>query len=425
MYREPGQKLDAGDKLILDQLHRIEGLLHHFGEAGPLLGQVQDRPRNVPQQRNRPAQPATDLFDAVANGPMTADLLSQPFSQNTPVSAELSRIDFPAATNVSLDHSAIASRIESYFHRMHEIHALSNPSTWQAVYATASLSNFGRSIEGCTVLLLAALGSCASERRLLVTSSSEDAPGAAYFAKAWSMLPEILLSNSIAAIQCLVLGAIYLLEVYRPLDAWNVSNLAASKLDLHLSAFPDPFGPEVEQIKRIYWNLRLLRWNLVSVLDLPSTSDEAPQAATAVGMPSSFPSNAKLEAEGDAPSHLVAQIGLQQLAERASRALPTTTSGSANMDVLLPVAASFDDQLNQWYDRLPESMKFPQEGYPSSSAAQNILRHGFFACRAAMFRPFVFAIVHNPDAADNDRITLWCKKCLEASVRQIEYTSAL
>ena len=38
VYREPGIKLDAGDKLILERLERIEGLLQHGMSAQNSLG---------------------------------------------------------------------------------------------------------------------------------------------------------------------------------------------------------------------------------------------------------------------------------------------------------------------------------------------------------------------------------------------------
>lgn len=354
---------------------------------------------------------------------MTADLLNQPISQATALAAELNRPDFPTGVNAMLDHSALASRIESYFARMHESHGLINPSTWQAVYATASLGNFGKSIESCTVLLLAALGSCISERRLLSASSPEDAPGAIYFAKAWAMLPEITLSSSIAAIQCLVLGSLYLLEVQRPLDAWNTAKTATSKLDLHLAAFPDPFGPESEQIRRLYWNLRTIRWDISSALDVPTTT-ESIDAASAIGLPSPWPSTTKPDDEEE-PLFLIAQVQLQLLAERISKALPSTNPSTFNPDSMYPTAAHFDDLLSQWYDRLPELLVFPHEGLPIGSLAQVSLRHGFFACRAAIYRPFVLALVQDLVDSSDHTINACSKKCLEASVRQIEYTSAL
>lgn len=425
VYREPGQKLDAGDKMIIEQLHRIEGMLHMMDQTGSLSHGPDDffhvrREQNVSHATTTYSQPTSTLFDEVSNGPITSNLLAQPQPATAGLSAELNRTVLPTSSKAMPDLSAIPSRIESYFHRMHDRHALINPNTWQAVYATASLSNFSRSIEACTVLLIAALGSCATDRHLLVESTiTGEVPGIAFFSRAWSMLPEVMLSNSVSAIHCLVLASAYFLEIHRPLDAWNTLNLATSKLDLQTSSSREQGEAEREQLKRAFWNTRLMKWSIMTALDVSNPSDIPPRSSS-WSLPSPYQPNVKSDNDNEDISFFLAHVNLQQLAERISRTIPKTASNAFNMDAILPVAAEFDDQLSQWYDRLPESLQFPHEGYPAGGPAQNSLRHGFFECRAAIFRPFVLALVNNAELAANHTLTVCCKKCLEASVRQIE-----
>ncbi|KAF2156473.1 hypothetical protein K461DRAFT_275586 [Myriangium duriaei CBS 260.36] len=437
IYREPGQKLDAGDKLILEQLHRIEGMLHSFGGSNHSMV-IQDGShgaQDLPLSRHSKPSGWT-LFDETAHGAVASGLLPGPQPSSPYLQGELSRAELSLTSLPSLDPSVIASKVESYFQRTHEWHALVNPNTWQAVYATASLNSFERGIESCTVLLIAALGSCAVERHLL--TEGQEVPGAALFAKAWSLLPEVMLSNSTSAIQCLVLGSHYLLEVYRPLDAWNSLSLAVSKLYFQLMLLDKQPAAEVEHLTRVYWNVRLIKWSISTSLYMPTPieTSQAPfsgllRFGRELGMPSSYPPNVQSEPGTDDSSLLVAQIELSLLAERISKALPDTQRDtgafeSTNMiDVLLPVAANLEDQLNQWYDRLPDFLRFPHDGFPPGSSAQITLRHRFFASRADIFRPFVLALKFaENDMQPDPLVGAYCKKCLEASIRQIEYTSA-
>ncbi|PSK56914.1 hypothetical protein B9Z65_6538 [Elsinoe australis] len=455
VYREPGQKLDAGDKMILEHLQRIESMLqsgyqpgHSNGNSardypsdgftdGPSLDPAVQRhstntsrdggfinltPDDQAYRRRTGTAGSQTLFREIIQGSAVRRLLPISLDDSTGLAAESKRSKLSIQGQTNMDVNEITSHVDAYFQLLHPYHAVINAETWQAIYATASLNGFARGLESSTVLLIAALGWNVVTGNKLYTAKLEDTLGFQLFSQAWSILPEMLASNGASAIQCLFLGSAYLLSTFRPLDAWYTLSLASSKLETGMTLRNELAPAESEALKRLYWNVEHLKTDIRSAVEVQQWS-ENPLHQT-VGLPTGYSQDIALGSENGDLGFLSPQIWLQRLRQRAAQAVPYSLGQTINLDALLPLAQTFHHQLNQWYERLPEMSKFQQE-VPTTSLVQSELRLGFFACRAQILRAIVYEAMRDGSLLLDQTIRDHCKQCLEAAVRQIENTSVL
>lgn len=292
IYREPGIKLDAGDKLILEHLNRIEGLLQTNLTNGYPLGTHSPAASNSTTEdflarstgnmaafglvqtingigtwnntaSNISTMPKTHTTAALnlLQSPMIRDLVSRPYDPKILLQLEMSRESLCLGTSLGVDLSNTGTYVQAFFERVNVFYACLNPYTWTSYYQTALSHGFRDGAESCIVLLVLALGHAGSMGSISQQPADKDPPGLAYFAAAWSLLPSIMTRNNMLAAQCQILAAAYLVYLVRPVEAWNVLTGASMKLQLLLSA-PGRVSPAEEELsKRVYWNaLMIERW---------------------------------------------------------------------------------------------------------------------------------------------------------------------
>lgn len=129
----------------------------------------------------------------------------------------------------------------------------------------------------------------------------------------------------------------------------------------------------------------------------------------------------------DSPSlfYFLAEIALRRLLNRVSHLMYSNKqSASLSIASLEPVVAELDYQLEQWYQGLPKPLKFPCERLPTQDRVQTVLRLRYFACRTIIYRPYIQAVLADESVAHKPGVQDACKKCLEASLRQLEQLSA-
>jgi hypothetical protein len=289
IYREPGIKLDAGDKLILEHLNRIEGLLTsnltngfslstHSPAASnstsddflarstgnmAALGMVQ--PINGigtwnSTSSNISTMPKTHTTAALnlLQSPMIRELVSRPYDPKILLQLEMGRESICLGTSLGVDLSNTGAYVQAFFDRVNVFYACLNPYTWTSYYQTALSRGFREGAESCIVLLVLALGHAGSMGSISQQTPDKDPAGLAYFAAAWSLLPSLMTKNNMLAAQCQILAAAYLVYLVRPVEAWNVLSGASMKLQLLLSA-PGRVSPAEEELsKRVYWNALMM-----------------------------------------------------------------------------------------------------------------------------------------------------------------------
>jgi len=456
IYREPGVKLDAGDKMILEQLNRIEGMLHSTlttknsrpapssafsptasngtlddrvrflsGTQGtvpfPLngLGTWPNGGQNISTMPKIHTTPALHLLQ----WPVIRDLISRPCSPQTLLQLELSRVPLRLPTDPQPDMSETSLFVHAFFEQANVWYACVNPYTWNDHYRTAAAYGFREGAESCMVLLVIALGCAALSGSVAQTNRSPNyqAPGLTYFAAAWKTLPGLVTRNDMLSIQCHVLAAAYLFYLVRPVEAWNLLMNASMKLQL-LSSIPTPPDSQVkETYERLFWNTLLFESDLLAELDLPHSGIVNFEEAT--NLPMGFEKTGMEAAGRDELWYFLAEIALRRLLNRVSHLIYTKTSSVTNISAVEPLVQELDRQLTQWYDGLPAAVQFPRSSMPTDSFVQTVLRLRYFACRTIIFRPYIQAVLSDESAALDPVVSENCKKCLEACIRQIERVS--
>ncbi|KAH8601606.1 hypothetical protein B0O99DRAFT_501357 [Bisporella sp. PMI_857] len=454
IYREPGIKLDAGDKLILEHLARIEGLLQ-----SNLLGQTSNLALSAgsPSINGGTQMSNDDVMLGTGNNfgvsilpnsglgtwttptnistmpkvhtnaalhllqwPLIRDLVSRPYDPQILLQLEMAREPLTLSKTPCLDLSNTSAYIEAFFSKVNVWYACVNPFNWQAHYRVALSNGFRDGPESCIVLLVLALGQASCSGSISRAPANEDPPGLPYFAAAWALLPGLMTRNSVLSAQCTVLASAYLFYLVRPLEAWTLLSSTSTKLQLLLSA-PGRVPPAQRELsERVYWNSLLFESDLLAELDLPHSG--IVQFEESVGLPGGFEDEGEESVGRDELWYFLAEIALRRLLNRVSQLIYSKDS-MASTSSLEPVVAELDFQLSQWYESLPQPLQFPFNRTPGDPV-QTVLRLRYFACRTIIFRPYILAVLDNEHAAMDPSVRENCRKCLEASIRQLEHITA-
>lgn len=456
IYREPGIKLDAGDKLILEHLARIEGMLQStlVGQASNLAistgspsinggttisndelmmhssnGFVSMIPGpgigtwSMPTDHNISTMPKVHTNAALhlLQWPMIRDLVSRPYDPQLLLQLEMDREPLVLTKTPILDLSNTAVYIDAFFTKVNIWYACVNPYNWNSYYRLALSTGFREGPESCIVLLVLALGQASCNGSISRLPPGEDSPGLPYFAAAWALLPGLMTRNTVPSAQCTILASAYLFYLVRPLEAWTLLSSTSTKLQLLLSA-PGRFQPrEREMCERVYWNSLLFESDLLAELDLPHSG--IVQYEENVGLPGGFQPEEDEPAGRDELWYFLAEIALRRLLNRVSQLIYSKDS-MASTSSLEPVVAELDFQLTQWYDSLPAPLQFPYSRSMLADPVQTVLRLRYFACKTIIFRPYILVVLDNEQAIMDPSVRENCRKCLEASIRQLEHITA-
>lgn len=464
VYREPGIKLDAGDKLILERLARIEGLLQSGMSVSSALGlpsgpispatsntASDDMHTKRMSTTSAPGQSITQLNGLgtwqgnistmpkahttpalnLLQWPIIRELVSLQCDPQTLLQLEMTRPPLELG-RYSLEFSAAHAYAEAFFQRVNVWYACVDPATWHAYWHSAMSSGFRSLPDSVIVLLVLALGQAAhSGLSISRIPPGQLPPGISYFAAAWNLLPSLLTRNDTLSTQCHILASAYLLYLVRPLEAWNLLHNTSMKVQLLLSS-QQGIPPQLRELsERVYWNTLMIESDLLAEMDLPHSG--IVQFEESMRLPRSFPYDASTASPEEPPGsdelwYFLAEIALRRLLNRVSHLIYTTernTRGSNfHVSSLDPVVAELDFQLTQWYENLPQPVKFPRERLPARNQVQTVLRLRYFACRTIIYRPYILAVLADETVAQEPGVQDACRKCLEACIRQLEYITA-
>lgn len=354
--------------------------------------------------------------------PMIRDLVSRPYDPQNLLQLEMAREPLQLGTSLSLDLSNTGTYVQAFFERVNVWYACVNPYNWSRYYRTALSHGFREGPESCIVLLVLALGAAGSNGSISYAPLDKEAPGMSYFAAAWALLPALMTRNTVLSAQCMILASAYLFYLVRPLEAWTLLSNTSIKLQLLLGS-PGRVPPHSKELgERVYWNALLFESDLLAELDLPHSG--IVQFEETVDLPGGFEEEDGEEPVGrDELWYFLAEIALRRLLNRVSHLIYQKGS-TMSVGSLEPVVAELDYQLTQWYESLPGPVQFPHTRGPLSNPVQTVLRLRYFACRTIIFRPYILAVFENEHASLDPAVRENCRKCLDASIRQLEHITA-
>ncbi|KAF2664787.1 hypothetical protein BT63DRAFT_378901 [Microthyrium microscopicum] len=448
VYREPGVKLDAGDKLILERLTRIESLLQAGNGASPStkansspantsspivhdetlmltkgavmngLGTWNSSPASVSTMPKNHTTPALNLL----HWPKIRDLVSKKWDPQVLVQLEMQRESLNLTANRPIDFTHVPLYTQAFFNGVNVWYACVSPYKWHSLYRIAHARGFREGPESCLVLLVLALGSASCGGTVSRLPEKTDPAGMAFFTSAWAMIPSLILRNDLLSAQCQLLACAYLFYMVRPLEAWNLLVSTSMKLQLLVSG---PLSAGDKRLsERLYWNALLFESDLLAELELPHSG--IVQFEEMVGIPGYFETEGEQPVAEDDLWYFLAEIGLRRLLNRVSNSIYTVSSPITNTAALEPVVEELDAQLTEWYSGLPKAVKFELHTgkNPAATPVQVVLRLRYFACRTIIYRPYVLAVLINESAFKDPAVKDSCRKCLEACIRQLENIQA-
>jgi hypothetical protein len=277
VYREPGVKLDAGDKMILERLTRIESLLQDrstpqqsvtsspANTASPIdesvllnraaavngLGTWNSSSQLVSTMPKSHTTPALNLL----SWPKIRDLVSRRWDPGVIVQTEMNRPPLVVTPGMPLDFKSASLYVQAFFDGVNVWYACVSPYKWHDYYRIATSQAFSTSPESCLVLLVLALGAASCGGSISRIDKGTDPPGTPFFAAAWAMLPSLVVRTDVLSAQIQLLTAAYLFYQVRPLEAWNLLVSISLKLQLMVTMNLSP--AEKKECERIYWNTLL------------------------------------------------------------------------------------------------------------------------------------------------------------------------
>ncbi|KAJ5102891.1 hypothetical protein N7532_003420 [Penicillium argentinense] len=463
VYREPGIKLDAGDKLILEHLTRIESLLHSsLAGHKPQLGLSSTSPATSNDTNLGSEDPMVRLPSAVTNQmsaaglgswanpppsisistmpkvhttpalhllqwPLIRDLISRPYDPQKLLQLEMAREPIRMTPNSGFDLTNAPAYIRAFFDHANVWYACVNPYTWNRYYRIALAQGFQEGPVSCLVLLVLALGSASRSGSIAFIPADGEPPGLPYFSAAWTLLPSVMMRNSAIAAQCMILASAYLFYLVRPLEAWTLLSNVSMKLQLLLGN-PTRVPPQWKELSvRVYWNSLLYESDLLAELDLPHSGivhfEESVDLPGRFGEEDDSDEDTTDDREIDTTQcteepagrdelwYFLAEIALRRLLNRVSHLI---------YQLDRPIVSELDFQLSQWYESLPQPVKFPLTQTPLSNPVQTVLRLRYNACRTIIYRPYILAVFENEQACTDRGVRECCRRCLDATLRQLE-----
>ncbi|OAA81166.1 Zn(2)-C6 fungal-type DNA-binding domain protein [Akanthomyces lecanii RCEF 1005] len=471
VYREPGVKLDAGDKMIMEQLNRIEGMLQTNMSQQAARGSIATNPSQPSPAISSAAAvlspdgpfPTTNssgnAVPIILNGglgtwassaaagtnistmpkchtnaafhllqwPLIRDLVPRQYDPQILVQLEMEREPLHSlAKTPAVDLSNTQAYVEAYFTKVNVWYACVNPYTWKVQYRAALSNGFREGPESCIVLLVLALGQASLGGHIASLPRGDDPPGLPYFTAAWSLLPGMLTANNAVAAQCHLLAAAYLFYLARPLEAWSLLGSASAKLQLLLMAPASRVPPgQMELVERIYWNTLLFESDLLAELDLPHSG--VAQFEEQVGLPGGFASDGEDDEQQDRVGadelwYFLAEIALRRLLNRVSTLL-YSDDAFVRPPNLGHMVKELDYQLTQWYESLPPPLQFSFARVPLQDPVQTVLKLRYYACKVIIYRPYIHCVLEDARGFAEPVVREGCLKCLDASVRQLEHIS--
>ena len=430
IYQEPGVKLDAGDKLILERFDKLEAMLammhgselHEMANLATRYGSttsaasataVDQRvaPMQVPESSAGPTRnPGTLYRLPLDQWPKLREMTIGPYSPAALQGIESERQLLPPDASLSLDFTDNESLIEPFFDVVNYAFPLIDKTIWPRIYGSAQRVDFREGLDSCLVLLVLALGAASSKGPIASLSINTEEPGLPYFRSAFQLLSLTLTDKSPVAIQCIILATLYYLYLVRPMEAYYLVSALPPKLQLL------PRIPGDAVINRLTHTTYVILASFAHFIISPDLSliqlSDSIQHPALTGPPYSD--------HGATTWPFVAQITYARLYYRilADIALPDATQG--------PVAAALDQQLTDWWcTQVPvpdRQTPVPPVRGPLSPSILINFRMKYFLARLQIYKPYLIGVLTDESIALQP-LTICKDSCisgLDSAVRVLE-----
>jgi len=312
-------------------------------------------------------------------------------------------------------------------------------SDFSVEYYRAIGDSSDRTSRTCLAFLVAALGS------LTETSHTDESVDAvdkdAFIAAGLDLIPTVLLETTMESLQCLVFLAVYYLCIIQPCQAHDYISIASMKVQNMIKGhmYHDDHH-SLELMRRAYWAILLIESELNVQLDFASSGiwdhdGEIPLPAgtdagsfsvlrSPYGSPSIEEASMMVSPDSVAMAitttddiqiyYFLAEIAMRRILQRCTTSISMTSHGRVAYASV--IAAELDQQLDDWYDYLPNCLRFNRDPLSPQQdelpATVRFLRVQYMACRASIFWPAVYQVLD--DGHVSETILPLCSKFFNA-----------
>ncbi|KAF2741543.1 hypothetical protein EJ04DRAFT_571614 [Polyplosphaeria fusca] len=240
----------------------------------------------------------------------------------------------------------------------------------------------------CLTMLLLAIGAISEDR-----SGDQDnqATGLDYFAHGCVMLERLSLrTGDITTLECRVLQASYFKFAIRPLQAWNsITQAARDSMHLLTSRILNRWTQtEQEAFHRVFWATSTILHELEATMKMHPIGLR--HFHEVVPLP-------QFEEEDSGFFFFLAQISLRKF---LTQSLEVVGYHAGRVIYAPVVTRELRKQVKEWYDHLPQAVRFPIDATPVFDSRKSFLRGQYIALFVVLGWPSVLKIMEIGDAGD-------------------------
>ncbi|KAJ5975238.1 hypothetical protein N7481_008945 [Penicillium waksmanii] len=310
--------------------------------------------------------------------------------------------------------------------------SLDNLKSIQLKVSHEDLEPSSQSCQALLVMALGCIGASVIDEGISVDESQKlKQRGSAWFNAAMKMLHLAHIEMSVEACQCLLLTGLYFSFLQRPLQTWSHVNSAATRCRFLLQCtFDNSERDDREIIIRVFWSCFVLESNYISELpSLPQNYNAEKESM--ISLPGKFRTHEDPEEGEKSTFYLLATIALRRLLNRAHYMMYDRETGlQIYSSHFLSVNQELARQLQDWYQTLPPSLQFEEDGKPAEDPYSEYLRQWYLSCRSVIYRPYLEWALANPsfDLNNDLHVLDGCRIALDTCLfklhhlKQIPYT---
>ncbi|KAL3480976.1 hypothetical protein BJX99DRAFT_253960 [Aspergillus californicus] len=363
--------------------------------------------------------PHDTFFRLEACRPSLGDL---PFSSESPDYQDLLVPD-PARSNELLGY---------FFELVYPYHPLFEREELRMLFERVAERGLRQDEKSAVYLVVIALGLIASEPRRQSEVAEHEMPGFAHFNAAFRILVAAWANSfgsNVVLAQGLVLSALYLLYLMRPLQAWRLIHMASTSIQQTLIGSEQLSESERETVTRVCWSCFLIECDNLAEFDHPRSGIEP--LVDSLPFPSCNPPNLDLQ-------RYLANLSMRCLLNRIHHCLyfssetpthaawsPTAvrTGMSPPRQPSTAVCTELELQLQNWYGMLPDAIRPALDFQEPGDLHMCLLQLRYWSAKQIIYRPYVIYAISRPVEEElSENVLSACQTCVSAC-RGYLYTS--
>ncbi|KAL4969818.1 uncharacterized protein BDV14DRAFT_195347 [Aspergillus stella-maris] len=327
--------------------------------------------------------------------------------------------------------------LERFFELVYPYHSLFEREEFMELYQRVIDRGLQENAETALVLAVLALGAIASEPKPAGEIKEDDMAGFEYYNAASRILVAAWAQSfggNIMLTQGLVLSALYLLYLMRPLQAWRLIHMASTSIQQTLIGSEKLSESQQESITRVCWSCFLIECDNLAEFDHPRSGIEP--LVDKLPFPSCSPPHLDLQ-------RYLANLSIRCLLNRIHHCLyfsndtpiaasspmtpqshPLSPSHHNPNPSLTRICSELNHQLENWYAMLPDAIRPLLDPQSSNGVHSLLLQLRYWSAKQFIYRPYVIYLLSKPSNETLSQDTFRaCQICLHACRRYI-YTCA-